>query len=103
MNTAKRDDSSSIVQELSAKYASVIGTNFERREQELIKQLFDEAKVLKDEIAYFKKETSPQNIERLVGERRREKEKERQNLETRWRECTQSFKRLQEEQKGLKN
>lgn len=37
MNTPKLYDHSSIVEELSEKYANVLEANFERKEQELIK------------------------------------------------------------------
>jgi hypothetical protein len=65
--------------------------------------LLGEARVLKQEIAFFKKEVSQERIDKLIAERRREKEKKRQVLETRWRECNEAFKKLQEEQKKVNN
>jgi hypothetical protein len=38
-------------------------------------------------LAVLKREVSSENIEKLINEKRREKEKERQILENRWRQC----------------
>lgn len=43
--------------------------------------------MLKQELIVFKREVSSENIEKLINEKRREKEKERQILENRWRQC----------------
>lgn len=66
-------------------------------------QLFEQAMALKEELALFRKEASQENIDKRIAERRREKEKQREVLESRWRECTESFKQMQDEQKRLIN
>lgn len=75
MNSGRREEQNLSIQEASRRYTTIIENNFERKENQLIQQLTQQAHTLKLELAFFKKEVSQENIEKLITEKRREKER----------------------------
>ena len=75
------------VEDIVEKYSAVLSQNYGKLEQELLHHLCSEVKRLKKELNMFKKELSCDNVEKLIIDKRRQKEKERQLLENRWRHC----------------
>lgn len=68
-----RREDSVFVEQITEKYKAVMNSNFERMEKELVSQLLEQAKTLKQKIGFYRKETCQENIEHLIMERRREK------------------------------
>jgi hypothetical protein len=87
ITTSRICEKSVNVEDIMEKYAAVLTENYGKQELELLDSLCLEVKRLKKELAMFKKELGCENIEKLIIDKRREKERERQVLENRWRQC----------------